>query len=44
MMMMNLKIHERTTYCHTITEYKVHKFLLYLYEDGEQKESEKSRV
>ena len=41
MMMMNLKIHERTTYCHTITEYKVYnKFLLYLYQDGLQKERE----
>ena len=38
-MMMNLKIHERTTYCHIITEYKVYnKFLLY--HDGEQKERE----
>ena len=35
MMMINLKIDERTTYCHTITEYKVYnKFLLYLYQDG----------
>ena len=27
-MMMNLKIDERTTYCHTITEYKVHAYKL----------------
>ena len=41
----NLKIHQRTTYCHT--EYKVYnKFLLYLFQDGQKdtKRKERNRV